>query len=91
MRVLVRLLQSKLQPVCSAVSKAWSISSSCTRISISPLREDSLVRPHWLPRTSAGVTALEQVFGVPVAALHTVEIAAIDMDGRGQAAERTSA
>jgi hypothetical protein len=32
------------------------------------------------------VIALEQVFGVPVAALHTVEIAAIDMDGRGQAA-----
>jgi hypothetical protein len=25
-RVLVRLLQSKAQPVCSAISKAWSIS-----------------------------------------------------------------
>src|SRR6266403_5826395 len=28
----------------------------CTRISVSPRREDSLVRPHWLPRTSAGAT-----------------------------------
>jgi hypothetical protein len=40
-----KALPLALQPVCSAVSKAGSISSSCTRISISPRREDSLVRP----------------------------------------------
>src|SRR5689334_4106325 len=34
------------------------------------------------------IIALEEVFGIPVAALHPVEIAAIDMDGCGQAAER---
>src|ERR1700724_1606735 len=64
----------------------------CTRISVSARREtpssDRIGFLEHPPVQREIVIALKQIFGVPVAALHTVEIAAIDMDSRGQAAER---
>ena len=91
-RMLVRLLQSKPaagvlggHKACSILARARGSAYHRDGKTPSSGRIGFLEHP---PVQREIVIALEQAFGVPVAALHTVQIAAIDMDGRGQAAER---